>query len=543
MDVATVVAIALAVVVALSLLRLLLWQKASPSSRTRLIALLVAQPLIALLLYFALFPPRTSVRAGSDTLAVLAAGSSASDLAKAQDADVVALPEAPADLAAQRERAPDLATALRQHPQAARLRVLGTGLEARDLDAAASLPLQFDAPAAQAGLLELHYPQRLAPGQRFAVDGVAHAVAKIELRDPADKIAASAQPAADGRFHLEANVRSSGVAEFRLRLLDAGDKPIETATVPLQVLDAEPLRVAMLASAANAESKYLRRWLQDAGIDVQSRVQLGGGIAVGDAFALDAAGLQKFDLLVLDARSLASVNADALRNAVAQGLGLLVRLDDDIAPETRAQLRKLGFELDGAGNARTRLDAIDKQPSAQWRDFGRGRIGAWPVSESYPLALRGDAAYGALWSDAFATLARAGKQRFARIDGERVERRIALCDIDDKAQVNDARGATTALLPDPDAANCAAYWPRATGWHWLHDGERTQPFFVRADDDAPGLQRAARSATTLALVHDTTATAPSAGHAQAGPRGAAWPWWLAFVLCNAALWWFERRRR
>ncbi|MFT4255407.1 MAG: carboxypeptidase regulatory-like domain-containing protein [Pseudoxanthomonas sp.] len=571
----------------LGLLRILWWRAkaATPVPRWRIAVLLLAQPLCASLLYFTLLPPRAAALHGDETLAMLAADSDASSLAPARGATLVALPEAPAPMQAQAERQPDLATALRRHPQATRLRMIGSGLEARDREAARGLAVQFQPPAPARGLLRLHYPQRLAPGQSFELTGQVHAGKgdKVELLDPAGQRIALVAPDANGRFRIDTSVRSAGLAVFQLRLRDANGKTVERASVPLWIAEPEKLRALLLAGAPNAELKYLRRWAEDAGIALRTRIALGGGIALGDAAPLDAASLQKLDLLLLDGRALDALGSGeraVLRTAIERGLGLLLRIDGAPSAGTRAQLRTLGLAVEGDGAAATaRLWSVAAQadaetmptiairrlrvtsgdatpllrnaeghPLAWWRAAGRGRIGLLPIGDTYPLVLHGEAGrHGALWSQVFATLARPGSARMRKIDQAWVEQRIAICPAGEAARVFAPDGSDATLLADAggnaDAPACAAYWPQQPGWHWLDDGEHHQPFFVRANNDAPGLQRTARIEATQALTASTRSDEPlSSSATQPGPRGSAWPWFLAWLASAAALWWLERRR-
>ena len=125
-DLAMPVAVLLAVTVVLTVARTLYRQwRAEPAQRSRAwrVALLVlAQPLCAGLLYFALFPPTLPGEAG--TLLVASAGATGEQFEALAAGDArVALPEAP-ELPGV-ERVPDLATALRRHPGTQRIRIAG----------------------------------------------------------------------------------------------------------------------------------------------------------------------------------------------------------------------------------------------------------------------------------------------------------------------------------------------------------------------------------------------------------------------------------
>src|SRR5690606_20304356 len=141
---------------------------------------------------------------------------------------------------------------------------------------------------------------------------------------------------ADGRFRLEGLVRAEGPALWRLRLSApgrdggpgaAGDSDdgagtrttvIEEVEVPVDAQRGGRPRVLLLAGAPNPEVKYLRRWAVDAGLDLHSRMSLGGGTLLGDGpVALDPASLADFDLVILDERAWARLDGDARRHLLA----------------------------------------------------------------------------------------------------------------------------------------------------------------------------------------------------------------------------------
>src|SRR5690606_11768967 len=127
-------------------------------------------------------PP--GVRVASGTLIVATAGASTSAILT-PGARVIALPEAPVTVGA--EPAPDLATALRRHPDVRRITIVGGGLTARDRDAAQGLAITFDPLPSPAGLISLSPPSQAAPGAGFEVGGQLSGLdgATVELIDPA----------------------------------------------------------------------------------------------------------------------------------------------------------------------------------------------------------------------------------------------------------------------------------------------------------------------------------------------------------------------
>jgi len=597
----TTTAVVLGVAAALAIVRLVVRHlRADPAQRSngaRIAALLIAQPVCAALLYFALWPPTVPGRAG--TLAVVTAGAQRTQVGAGDT--LVAMPEAPSW--SEVERAPDLATALRRHPGTQRVRVVGAGLDARDLDAAAGLAVEFAPTALPGGLLELHPPQRVAAGGEFKVAGRVGGLegGAVELLDPARRRIDRATLAGDGRFMLSATARGEGGAMFRLRVLDARQRVVEEIDVPVQIETPAPPRVLLLSGAPNPEVKYLRRWLEDSGLPSQTQVAVGGGVQLGDAsVSINAETLSRFDVAIVDERawsSLGDAQRGALDAAVRDGLGLLVRATGALSANERTRLRALGFLVDGGRDSTTvKLeqstldDAAERarqgpgtqdaprsheEPPAEipeltrrdgklasadgvallrdaegatlamWRAQGRGRVGVWLLTDSYRLVLggRGDR-HSQLWSDAVATLARARPHAAFDIPANAWEgQRMSLCGVGDGASVIAPDGGAHALLRDPAARGCAAFWPRSGGWHRLRSGDREQAFFVRARGVAAGLHaQETHDATLRAAASSSNAASDQMKTRGAHHPGARWPWWLGWLCASAALWWFERSR-
>jgi hypothetical protein len=601
----TPVAGALLAIAALAALRQAWHAHGRGDAGWRVAALVIGQAALAAALGLFLLPPARPV--GDGTLVVLTADAAAPPIDAG--ADHVALPEAPAFAGI--ARVPDLGTALRRHPDARVLRVLGAGLVARDRDAASrsGLRVTFEPAPLPAGISTLEAPTQVAAGRRFAVGGRVEGAptARLELLDPAGRRVDLQPVGDDGRFALSAFAGPAGRSEWTLRRRDAADAVVETIPLPVDVAPGAPLRVLALAGGAGPEQKYLARWARDAGLAVQARASVGGGIDVGEPTPpLTRDGLRQVDLVILDDRhwrDLGDGGRAALRAAVREGVGVLLRLTGDPSDADRAALRAWGFDVVAADLPRSvelagteqadasaveagqdaiptdagatvdaaaddhapvslsrralRLSAPDGAPLlrdasgevlAIWRAEGRGRIAIWNLADTFRLQLSGRrAAYGTLWAEAAGTLARArgdGGSRAPR--SSRVGERVVLCGLGVTAalQPPDTDAAPIRLLVDPatGAAACAAAWPTQPGWHTLRDGDHVVEFAVRARDEAVGLQRRELASATRSLA----AVAVAADDTRAAPTtrpGPRLPWLLAWLAIAAALWALERSPR
>lgn len=601
MNLPALVAILLALAAAVAALRLWRAHRVDPRRPRawRLAALLALQPLLAGALYFGLFPPQRALDPAE--LVVLTEGAALEDAAHGQGV-VVALPEASPD--GDVERAPDLATALRRHPAAARIRVLGAGLVERDREAARALPLAFDPPPLPVGLVRLSLPERVVRGAGFRVAGRVEGVAggSAALHDPAGRRVDAAPLDGSGGFVLRGVAMEAGPAAFELQVHDADGALVAQAAAPLWIEAAAPPRVLLLAGAPGPETRALRRWLVEAGAQVQARIALGGGLQLGAA-PLDESALAESDLLIADARAWTGLGAAGRARvlaAVREGLGLLLRADTPLAQASLRGLAVPGFVIEGgsgsaawslppprlddeqalrarAGSgsrdapfdleqARTRAPALarrswrvqgaravafapaDAPPAGWWRAEGRGRIGLWTLIDSYVLAQHGRAElFDGLWSPALATLARARADRLPLPDaGARVGERLRICGWPEEARIEGPDGRARQPLADPasGARRCAGFWPQLAGWHRLQAGEAQRWFHVAAADaDAP-LRLAALREATLALAASAPDAAgpPGARTGAAHAPGPAWPWLLAWLLLAGLAWWLERSR-
>ncbi|WP_294235581.1 carboxypeptidase regulatory-like domain-containing protein [uncultured Sphingomonas sp.] len=525
----------------------------------RIALLVVAQPLLAGLLYLTLVPPPIGT-SRPDSLTVLTRGGSA------VGGPAVALPEASPRPGI--ERAPDLATALRRHPGIRRLHISGEGLEARDRPAAKGLALAFTAVPLPPGLVELTPPGRVAPGGILSVSGRIEDGGTVELLDPAGARVAATAPDGEGRFTLEGAARLPGLALFHLRTRDARGAIVSNTEIPVWTAAEPGLHVMLLGGAPGPEVKFWRRWASDAGLVSAVRVALGAGLDLGDPSPpLAGATLSKLDLLILDERSWAGLSGAeraAIAAAVRGGMGLLLKVTGPVPAgygaavglpvsggAATAPVRLLGTDgkalplltrrlaRSSVGDTLPLLGDASGATLANWRAVGRGRVGLWLLTDAAGLVTSGHGdRYGELWARTVATLARPQRTPPPRLDPFAARgQRMTLCGLDRGDQIVRPDGGVDTPLLDAGAPGCAGYWPRESGWHGLRHGDATWPFYVRSAPIA-GIAAAERRDATLAMVGEA-ADPPAASPGASGP-GPSWPWLIAFLVMAALLWWLER---
>lgn len=498
---------------------------------------------------------------------------------------------------------PDLATALRRYPQTTHVHVLGNGLGMRDREALGQLDLSFAAAPEPdiARVTELQAPVRVVSGQRWQVTGrVAGAATRVELLDPAQQRITRTTPDTHGRFALQGLARAAGTVLFELRVLDADDEST-VLPLPIQAIDPAPLRALLLAGHASAELKYFRRWAADAGLQLQTRIALAPGLALGAASTrLDPQTLAQLDLLIVDERSWAWLAAqqDQLRSAIEQGMGLLIRITAPVPERTLQQWRALGIDLqvsDAAPRA-VQLDAgtpgretealhawnvtpqsdrsvhlwqdANAQPLAIQSTLGQGRIGALWLTDGFRLHTRGDAArHATLWSGLISSIARARAPAPATFSAPAVVgQRVTVCRAEGELTVATPARGDVQLVRDPAKSDCAGFWPTSMGWHRLYPDANTPmgvsstgaapeatssaqheraeqtaalAFYVHAPEQIHSLIAAADRRATTALVNRSDEPRARAADRQTW-RAIALLLWLGVM---SLVWWLERRVR
>lgn len=558
-------------------------------------------------------------------------------------AAIIALSEAEGPLPPGVQRAPDLATALRMRPEFTALRLFGRGLSLRDVQPARGRLLQLTAAPLPRGFVEVvHAPQvnigahidvgvrwsgrmparvqlldaagevlaeqvfDAEPGQAAATAAAAESGARDAASTSAQVPAASAvdavgvqgeeaatsQHALDaalamraGIVHLRTPARAAGALPLRLRAIDADEQTLDTYAFRIEVAAPRALKALLLAAAPGPETRALRRWAVDAGLDFDSRIQFAPGLVQGGrSLAPSAEELGALDLLIVEERAWAAfgpAGRAAVLAAVDDGLGLLLRLTALPTPGLLAELREAGFAIERSASetsAQARLPAaptrlrrlpirvgstqavpalVDAsgETLALWRARGSGRLGLLWLTDSYRLQAAGHGeAYSALWSTLSGALARAPEPapprlRLALPQGQQhvwAEEGFSVCGLGDSglgiAAAADAalgaEGGETLSLATADDSGCSAVPPRAPGRYQAVAGDgRRLDITVRDPTAHAALHAADLQARSRALLAPQPRIADGAARSVPGPF---LPWLLALLAVLTLLWWLER---
>ncbi|MFN5703957.1 MAG: hypothetical protein ACK46K_09160 [Gammaproteobacteria bacterium] len=561
-----------AIAVLISAVLIQLSARRHPSRPWRGITLTVLSALSALMLYFTLIPPSRQAPAG-ERVVMTAHSDTVGNLPEGKR---VALPEAPARKEV--PRVPDLATLLRRSPDIGSLLIVGDGLTARDRESVTDHGIRVLPGAAPVGLVDFWMPESIVIGNRWQlrlrVSGIAGA--RIELRDPSGALVDAKAIDASGDAALSDIARAAGRVNYQLRVLDSTGKIRESFTVPVAVSQPPALKLLSRSGGPGPDLKALRRWALDAGLQLQSHIDLGPGMAVRtEDAAIHADTLAAQDMLIVDERAWQGFDAGqrrTIREAVGNGLGLLLRVTGPVSAQTTADFRQMGLRIEAAAltqsvqmkpdtgsaewptltrqalgvsgaDARSVLVGTQGEALAIWRAQGNGRVGVLLLSDSYRLALAGFGdAHSRIWSSLVSVLARPQSDAppVRRSDLAWPHERVVFCQLQPDANIQ-SEGEWQELLVETTGMNrgCAGFWPEATGWYTLNSGENRLPFYVHAPKEGEALRRTMIRTATLKLATRTPNTAMAS---QVPIPGSPWPWFIGWLVASGLLWWLERSR-
>lgn len=293
--------------------------------------------------------------------------------------------------------APDLGWVLRRHPGLAELTVLGGGLEGWELaefggrvyrGPLGSTDLDPTGSEGAAGWIAVDWERRIELGSPLVVRGriargsgtAVDAPVEIGLTAPGG-VSESVRANPDGTFRLSVVPATEGRLLYRLRFRsDEGQSAEEIVDVVVGPRRAP--RLLWLEASPSFESRHVEAWLGELGGGLAIRSQLAPGIArvVERGLVAPPEGelrpglLADVDLLVVDLRSLerlagqGSAGRAALEEAVFRGLGLVVRVEDEVErlPSQAALLGPFAIDRPAADASEATAVAAELSAGNRW---------------------------------------------------------------------------------------------------------------------------------------------------------------------------------
>jgi hypothetical protein len=223
------------------------------------------------------------------------------------------------------------------------LHIYGYGLTDAELKSLSGQPLIFHPSPAPEGITAISWTCKIKSGQQFIAQGAykntSAKACKLLLKGAGTTLDSINIPANNSSaFTLKSLPKNNGRAVYNLVALNGKDT-VQHEQLPLIIEPTQPLKVLILSSSPDFETKFLRNWLGGNGYGVASRSVITTGkfgqeylnMDKPDLTHISAPLLNKFDVVIGDLsalKGLSSSESSALQQEVSQkGLGLIIRAD------------------------------------------------------------------------------------------------------------------------------------------------------------------------------------------------------------------------
>ncbi|MES1222610.1 MAG: hypothetical protein ABUT20_44355, partial [Bacteroidota bacterium] len=224
------------------------------------------------------------------------------------------------------------------------LHVFGNGFTKEELDQLNGHPFILHANSPESSVTSAYWNHTLKTGEPLTIQGqyenVSAGKVKILLHafnETVDSVYVASKTKQD--FSLHTIPKNSGKSVYSLIAL-SGKDTLQNEPIPLEVNNAESLKILFLSSSPGFENTFLKNRLAQNGYAIANRTTISKNRSdkqflnmpeqPGDQ--LTTAYLSKFDVLVADDEALQSLNApglSAIRSTVEEnGLGLLIKMND-----------------------------------------------------------------------------------------------------------------------------------------------------------------------------------------------------------------------
>jgi hypothetical protein len=247
----------------------------------------------------------------------------------------------------------DLSYLQRKFPQIHQLYILGNGIPEYDLKELANISIKLLPNPLPEGIVALQIPSKITTNIPFEIRGTLYTKSpqnqSIILSNVAGNLdSMTIKGQGKHTFRLQALAKNAGNYLFQIKLKTA-DKIIQQENIPLTIRDGKKLRVWILNSSPNFESKYLKNYLGDAGYTVGVRAVISAGKfkdewvnAKEQIFYFGQNLAEKVDILIIDTDywyQLGAGEQTYIQQAItASGLGVLIFGNEDITKNNQHPL-------------------------------------------------------------------------------------------------------------------------------------------------------------------------------------------------------------
>jgi hypothetical protein len=415
-------------------------------------------------------------------------------------------------------------------PAFSKVDLFGYGLNSNELKKLKQLPIVFHPASLPGGIVNINWNQKLKAGESLTVQGryknISSKAIRVILKGLSTQLDTAIIPAKNNKeFELTTVPKSEGRAVYHILTINGKDT-LENESLPVEINPVQPLKVLILSTSPDFETRFLKNWLSENGYEVAVQSTISK-----DKFSSEYANMQpvklehlnanileQFDVVIGD---LSVLKAEAaLKPEVTQkGLGIIIRADSLSKGSSWLQsgfpLEKLAVKnpspvtlnIRGQKNKSALLKTdqtfIREMPSTQTLVTdaqnhglvssslsGSGRLVFTAITNSYNWMLAGDKDdYAAFWSLLIKNATRKtlvseswNTSKFPTVN-EPVDLRLQSAQTPEKI-VADSSAIAPVQNPDIPFEWTNHYWPATTGWHSIKQNNgKEQWWYVYGNDD------------------------------------------------------------
>jgi hypothetical protein len=436
-------------------------------------------------------------------------------------------------------------------PAVTKMHVFGYGLTETELNQLDNLPVVFHPASVPEGITATSWNQKLKAGEtlrvqgRYKNDGLKPVKLVLKgLNSGLDTATIPAKTYTD--FELTAVPKNTGRAVYHLQAT-SGTDTLANENLPIQIEPIKPLKILILSTSPDFETKFLKNWLSENGFSVAVRSAISK-----DKFSSEYVNMQplkidhlnnglldKFDLVIGDLSVLTSESALLNWQVTQKGLGIIIRADSSSKaaswlqndfPVEKINLKDLpsvflfikgkkgklaGLKVDPAFlgfKPGTQPLAGDAQNHILVNSSlaGAGRLVATTVNNTWGWVLAGDKDdYSAFWALLISKAARKTPDNENWSVGSQlpVFNEPVQLQLESSSNPGQIRSDNSIVAPAQNPLMpfewVNEYWPSAAGWHSIKQNNG-QPawWYAYGADEWPGVKAFKKIADTRKYASD-----------------------------------------
>ncbi len=482
---------------------------------------------------------------------------------------------------------PDLEYFSRSQADINKIHILGYGLNKYELDVLRDHQLIFH-PGSISGFTSVNWNNIIRSGEKLIVQGsfkgASNKSVRILLRGLSTTLD-SVELRGQQNFELSTSPKLISKAIYSLIAL-SGKDTLAIEKIPVIIEEKTPLKILMISSSPDFESKFLKNWLYAEKYALAIRTNISKGKFSSEFLNTERTNLNRispvlldgYDILIGDMSALSglgSAESSAIQSAMSNGMGVLIRADStggsgfyrrafNIRQNRAIDQKNLTLSWEGQSVKKASTpsgQAMEITPrsgeQALVRDnknhilasskiYGAGRMIITTVPDTYTWMLSNNSAnYSSYWSHILENAARKTevKEGWAVLDQFPVVNSHVRLTLENTAgDLPLARVSGTPLRFAQDPLQTfrwtADYWPSETGWQSVRSANGDSWWYVYEPGDWSSARSAEKMKTTARFAAENKAEVKTGGTAVRTYNyriPVIW-FYLLFVGCCAFLW-------